>query len=85
MSDDTYATTPMKDKNVRAWKRERSYEEPKFLPGYAFYRAMFRLKNWQPKICEYDGAIPVNAPVDPVFQGKQEAVYSWCYLSLQIV
>jgi len=56
-----------------------------FYRTMAFYRARFRLKIWQPKICEYDGAIPVNAPVDPVFQGKQEAMYSWCYLSLQIV
>ena len=85
MSDDTYATTPMKDKNVRAWKRERSYEEPKFLPGYAFYRGMFRLKIWQHKICECDEAIPFNAPIDPLFQGKREAVYSWCYLFLQFV
>jgi len=85
MSDDTYATTPMKDKNVRAWKRERSGEEPKFLPGYAFCRGMFRLKNWQHKICECDEAIPFNAPIDPLFQGKQEAVYSWCYLFLQFV
>jgi len=75
----------MKAKNVRAWKRERSDEEPKFLPSYVFYRAMFRLKIWQHKICEYDGAIPFNAPVDPLFQEKQEAVYSWCYLFLQFV